>query len=300
MKEKSLGISQSLVGATMWGASSVAINSLFSITAIPYIVLLFFRLLLSSLILFVFIRPHFDKRALFSISIFGVIGLFAAQLTYLAAIYYSNATTATVLQYLFMPMVVIYDLLRKNRSTTLILVISITFSFFGLILLSVNFYSTGSLFVVSPVGLFFGLMAAVSGAFYTIYARVLVKKEGFEPTISMGFLFACIPVTIFGLYPSIRYISTLSAMPLGSILTIAGLILFVVIVGTVGAFYLYIKSMKHINSSDASVTASMEPISAAIFSVLILDIFLTGIQYLGAAIIILSIFFIQIDSSRNR
>ena len=300
MKEKSLGISQSLVGATMWGASSVAINSLFSITAMPYIVLLFFRLLLSSLILFVFIRPHFNKRALLSISIFGVIGLFAAQLTYLAAIYYSNATTATVLQYLFMPMVVIYDLLRKNRPTTLILVISITFSFFGLILLSVNFYSTGSLFVVSPIGLFFGLMAALSGAFYTIYARVLVKKEGFEPTISMGFLFACIPVTIFGLYPSIRYISTLSAMPLGSILTIAGLILFVVIVGTVGAFYLYIKSMKHINSSDASVTASMEPISAAIFSVLILDIFLTGIQYLGAAIIILSIFFIQIDSSRNR
>jgi drug/metabolite transporter (DMT)-like permease len=300
MKEKSLGISQSLVGATMWGASSVAINSLFSITAIPYIVLLFFRLLLSSLILFVFIRPHFNKRSLLSISIFGVIGLFAAQLTYLAAIYYSNATTATVLQYLFMPMVVIYDLLRKNRPTTLILVISITFSFFGLILLSVNFYSTGSLFVVSPIGLFFGLMAAVSGAFYTIYARVLVKKEGFEPTISLGFLFACIPVTIFGLYPSIRYISTLSAMPLGSILTIAGLILFVVIVGTVGAFYLYIKSMKHINSSDASVTASMEPISAAIFSVLILDIFLTGIQYLGAAIIILSIFFIQIDSSRNR
>ena len=300
MKEKSLGISQSLVGATMWGASSVAINSLFSITAMPYIVLLFFRLLLSSLILFVFIKPHFNKKALLSISIFGVIGLFAAQLTYLAAIYYSNATTATVLQYLFMPMVVIYDLLRKNRPTTLILVISITFSFFGLILLSVNFYSTGSLFVVSPVGLFFGLMAAVSGAFYTIYARVLVKKEGFEPTISMGFLFACIPAAIFGLYPSIRYISTLSAMPLGSILTIAGLILFVVIVGTVGAFYLYIKSMKHINSSDASVTASMEPISAAIFSVLILDIFLTGIQYLGAAIIILSIFFIQIDSSRNR
>ena len=300
MKEKSLGISQSLVGATMWGASSVAINSLFSITAMPYIVLLFFRLLLSSLILFVFIRPHFNKRALLSISIFGVIGLFAAQLTYLAAIFYSNATTATVLQYLFMPMVVIYDLLRKNRPTTLILVISITFSFFGLILLSVNFYSTGSLFVVSPTGLFFGLMAAVSGAFYTIYARVLVKKEGFEPTISLGFLFACIPVTIFGLYPSVRYISTLSSMPLGSILTIAGLILFVVIVGTVGAFYLYIKSMKHINSSDASVTASMEPISAAIFSVLILDIFLTGIQYLGAAIIILSIFFIQIDSSRNR
>ena len=300
MKEKSLGISQSLVGATMWGASSVAINSLFSITAMPYIVLLFFRLLLSSLILFVFIRPHFNKRALLSISIFGVIGLFAAQLTYLAAIFYSNATTATVLQYLFMPMVVIYDLIRKNRPTTLILVISITFSFFGLILLSVNFYSTGSLFVVSPTRLFFGLMAAVSGAFYTIYARVLVKKEGFEPTISLGFLFACIPVTIFGLYPSVRYISTLSSMPLGSILTIAGLILFVVIVGTVGAFYLYIKSMKHINSSDASVTASMEPISAAIFSVLILDIFLTGIQYLGAAIIILSIFFIQIDSSRNR
>lgn len=300
MKDRSVGMSESLVGASMWGVSSVVANLLFSITAIPYTVLLFVRVLFSSLILYVFIRPKIRVNMLLDSSIFGIVGLFLSQLTYLAAIFYSNATTATILQYLFMPMVVIYDLLRKNRRTTSLLILSISFSFIGLILLSVNLSSSGSVLVISPIALFFGLMSAVSAAFYTIYARLLIKNSGFETTISLGFLMACIPATIIGVVPSVDYFVALSSQPVESILVIIALIAFVIIVGTAGAYYLYIKSMKHINSSDASVTAAMEPISAAIFSIIILDIFLTDIQYIGAAIIILSIFFIQRDSSRNK
>ena len=299
MKDRSVGILESLVGASMWGVSSVAANLLFSITTIPYTVLLFVRVIFSSLILFIFIMPKIKIGGLFGISIFGIIGLFGSQLTYLAAIYYSNAATATVLQYLFMPMVVIYDLLKKNRNASLILIISLFSSFIGLILLSVNFSSFGSVFIVSPIALLFGLMAAASAAFYTIYARPLIKKQGFETTISLGFLMACIPATFVGLYPSIKYFTTLSTQPAGLILIVTALIAFIIIIGTAGAYYLYIKSMKHISPSDASITASMEPISAAIFSLLVLGIFLTDIQYIGVAIILLSIFFIQRDSFRN-
>lgn len=297
MRERSVGMMESLAGASMWGVSSVAANLLFSITTIPYLALLFVRVIFSSLILFIFIKPRIKIGGLLGISIFGIIGLFGSQLTYLAAIYYSNAATATVLQYLFMPMVVIYDLLRRNRKVSFVLIISIIFSFAGLILLTINFSSIGSVLVVSPTALFFGLMAAVSAAFYTIYARPLIKKQGFEATISLGFLMACIPATFVGLYPSIEYFRALSAQPAGSILIIAGLIAFIILIGTAGAYYLYVKSIKHISSSDASITASMEPISAAVFSLLVLGIFLTDIQYIGVAIIILSISFIQRDST---
>jgi drug/metabolite transporter (DMT)-like permease len=297
MRERSVGMMESLAGASMWGVSSVAANLLFSITTIPYLALLFVRVIFSSLILFIFIKPRIKIGGLLGISIFGIIGLFGSQLTYLAAIYYSNAATATVLQYLFMPMVVIYDLLRRNRKVSFVLIISIIFSFAGLILLTINFSSIGSVLVVSPTALFFGLMAAVSAAFYTIYARPLIKKQGFEATISLGFLMACIPATFVGLYPSIEYFRALSAQPAGSILIIAGLIAFIIVIGTAGAYYLYVRSIKHISSSDASITASMEPISAAVFSLLVLGIFLTDIQYIGVAIIILSISFIQRDST---
>ena len=295
MRERSVGMMESLAGASMWGVSSVAANLLFSITTIPYLALLFVRVIFSSLILFIFIKPRIRIGGLLGISIFGIIGLFGSQLAYLAAIYYSNAATATVLQYLFMPMVVIYDLLRRNRKVSFVLIISIIFSFAGLILLTINFSSIGSVLVVSPTALFFGLMAAVSAAFYTIYARPLIKKQGFEATISLGFLMACIPATFVGLYPSIEYFRALSAQPAGSILIIAGLIAFIIVIGTAGAYYLYVRSIKHISSSDASITASMEPISAAVFSLLVLGIFLTDIQYIGVAIIILSISFIQRD-----
>ena len=297
MRDSSVGMIESLAGASMWGVSSVAANLLFSITTIPYLALLFVRVIFSSLILFIFIMPRIKIGGLLGISIFGILVLFGSQLTYLAAIYYSNAATATVLQYLFMPMVVIYDLLRRNRNASFTLIISLFFSFIGLILLSVNLFSFGSFFIFSPIALFFGLMAALSAAFYTIYARPLIKKQGFEATISLGFLMACIPATFVGLYPSIEYFRALSAQPAGSILIIAGLIAFIILIGTVGAYYLYVKSIKHISPSDASITASMEPISAAVFSSLVLGIFLTDIQYIGVAIIILSISFIQRDST---
>jgi drug/metabolite transporter (DMT)-like permease len=300
MRDRSKGLMESLVGASMWGVSSVVVNLLFTITAIPYAVLLFVRVIFSSLILFIFIMPEFRIKGLLSISIFGILGLFGSQLTYLAAIYYSNAATATILQYLFMPMVVLYDLFRRNRKASPVLITAMFFSLLGLLLLSVNISAIRSGFMVNPAALFFGLMAAVTAAFYTIYARPLIRRVGFETTISLGFIMACIPATILGLYPSIKYFTALSAQPEASIVEVILLIAFIIIIGTAGAYYLFIKSMKHIKSSDASITASMEPISAAIFSSLILGIFLTDIQYVGASTIILSIYFIQRDPAGRK
>ena len=75
MRDRSVGMMESLGGASMWGVSSVAANLLFSITTIPYTVLLFVRVIFSSLILFIFIMPRIKIRDLLGISIFGILKL---------------------------------------------------------------------------------------------------------------------------------------------------------------------------------------------------------------------------------
>src|SRR5712692_11632225 len=64
------------------------------------------------MILFIIVRPSTPKRPLrplLSLSVFGFAG---SQLAYLGAIQFSNAATATLLQFLFLPIVAGYEAVK--------------------------------------------------------------------------------------------------------------------------------------------------------------------------------------------
>jgi drug/metabolite transporter (DMT)-like permease len=93
-----------LLGSAFWGLSGTASQALFQTYNFPVLALASIRLVVSRLLLLTLIRPEIPKskdlRPLVSIAIFGFIG---TQVSYLAAIQYSNAPTATLLQFLFLP-----------------------------------------------------------------------------------------------------------------------------------------------------------------------------------------------------
>ena len=69
-------------------------------------------MIVSGIILLVILRPSLPERknlrGLLAIAIFGFLG---TQVSYLLAIQYTNAPTATLLQFLFLPMVAAYEAL---------------------------------------------------------------------------------------------------------------------------------------------------------------------------------------------
>ncbi len=277
------GIFESSLGSIFWGLSATASATLFTIFSVPYLVLLLFRSTISAALLFLILRPKLEVKQLKILVPYGIVGLLGSQLTYLATIFYTNAATATIIQFLFLPMVIFYDIIKKNRRFSLILAISTISSIAGLFLLTINIGDATGFLAVSFLGLVFGVLSAVTAAVSVILSRSLVQAIGLASTVTYGFAFGAMVSIAIGITPSVSFFSSVSMDNLPAILS---LILFVAIFGTLAAYTLFIASMKHIDSTQASFLASFEPISAAVSSYAFLNSILTPIQYLGGAMMV--------------
>ena len=115
MQARRLALVGVLLGTAFWGLSGTASQALFQTYNFPVLGLSNIRLVVGGLLLLVFLRPSRpqskDLRILVTIGIFGFVG---SQISYLVAIQNSNAPTATLLQFLFLPMVAAYEALTGS------------------------------------------------------------------------------------------------------------------------------------------------------------------------------------------
>src|SRR5690606_30047242 len=96
------------------------------------------------------------------------------QYTYFAAIGFSNAATATVLQYIGPAFIVAWYAIRNRKWPVAIEFIALTLAITGTFLL-VTHGSFKSL-SVTPKAFVWGMLAALTLAFYTIQPAELLKK----------------------------------------------------------------------------------------------------------------------------
>lgn len=73
-----------------------------------------------------------------------------------------------------------------------------------------------------------------------------------------------------------------------------GLIVYVAVLGTLIPFALYFEGINLIRSTRASITATLEPISAAMISFFVLGETLEPLQILGGALVIGAIILLQL------
>lgn len=220
-------------------------------------------------------RLRLDGTSVRGLAIFGVLGFFAVQYSYFAAIAAIGVATATFLQYLGPALIVIYAAIVGRRLPTRVESLALLLAVSGTALLVL---SAGAGSVTLP-GLAFGLLSAVSLAFYTIYPRALLRALGPWTTSGYGFLFGAAFATaeLLVLHPAGP--SHFSPRDLW-------LIAFVVIVGTLLPFSLYIAALRHLTPSEAGIAATAEPLAAAASSFLLLGQALQGWQYLGGVLIV--------------
>lgn len=281
----SKGILESSLGATFWGLSATASSALFSFYTVPYLVLLLFRSTISAAVMLLLFRPRLVIKDIKVLSLYGIVGLLGSQLTYLATIFYTNATTATVIQFLFLPIVLVYDIMKKNRRFRFSTLIAMVASVVGLLLLTLNLGENSQFLAISPLGLLFGISSALTAAASVIFSRSLVQSLGLASTVTYGFAFGAIGSIAIGVVPTVSFFAGVAS---GSLPVIMSLILFVAVVGTLAAYTLFIASMRYIDATQASFLSSFEPISAAVSSYAFLRSVLTFLQYLGGAVMVVS------------
>ena len=271
-------------GAILWGCSGVAAQFVLQQRAFSPEHLVVVRMQLAGLILLIIdaishpgglLDVWKTRRDTIELLLFSFVGMLSVQYTYFAAIKAGNAATATVLQYLLPVIIVAWMSLRYHRLPTLKELGCVLLAILGTILL-VTHGSITSL-SMSPAALFGGLMSALSAAFYTVQPKGLLSRHRSPLVIGWAMLLGGLVLTPAG--PPWAFPGIIDAK---AILFTAWIILF----GTVIAFWAYLESIKYILPSETSLIASLEPVSAIVLSTLLLDVPFGPIEILGTALIL--------------
>ncbi len=283
----------SLSGAALWGLSGTASDALFRIFGMNPLALLGARMTIAGGLMLLIFRPKFPWEMKFLFLLYTATSIIL-QFSYLETIYLSSAPTATFLQFMYFPMVVIYEVLRRKLKSGLRITLGLISAMAGITLLTVDF--EGGL-RISFAALVIGLICAASAAAYTILSSPLVQKYGSKTIVSWSFALGSIVAFPIGYGSLSRF---LTSMPEDELIEAILLIIFVSIFGTLIAFTLYSQGMKHISSSSASVAGSLEPVSASLSSSIFLGEVLGPLQYVGGFLIICSIILSQLGISKQK
>lgn len=229
-------------------------------------------------------RRHFfalwrDPRGITGILIYGMIGLILAQYAFVLAIRHANAGTATMLQYTGPIGVLLYVCWQQRRRPAQRELAAILLAVSGTFFIATH--GNPNNLVIAPEALFWGMMGALGLMISTIVAEPLVIAYGSICIAAWSHLIGGMTMGIFGT-------SLLIPLPtnLGTWLGIASLIL----IGTIGAFGFFMQGLGMIGSVKASMIGCMEPVSAALFSALIMHTIFMPMDLLGFACILATIF----------
>ena len=212
-KREKLGILCCTAGATSWGLSGTCSEALFSqypvdttwVTAVRMtsagIILLFLAFAKHSLNLKELGK---DKKGLIEIVLFAIAGLALCQYAYLSAIKWTNSGTATVIQNLSIVFIAVYVCLTTRTAPDKRTVFCIFLALFGVWLLATG-GKPGNM-ELTPRGLFWGLMAGIGAASYSLLSRAPVKHRGSIAVMDRPFPCGVLETSQYGIQLSEDYI----------------------------------------------------------------------------------------------
>lgn len=177
------GILLALLAGILWGITGPLGQFLFDEKTITPEWLVTCRLIVSGtvILLGMFVKRRWeiftiwkDKKDAVHMVIYSVAGMMAVQYSFFVAVEASNGGTATVLQYTNPVMIILYLALFQKVRPKSKEVVAVLLALAGIFLLSTN----GNLhtLVITPKGLFMGLLCAVFTCFYSMLPRRLMEK----------------------------------------------------------------------------------------------------------------------------
>lgn len=286
-KDQIKGMLLTLLGGCLWGFSGTCGQYLMQRKGLASDWLVPIRLTMAGVLLLLLCCGKQKKTVLavwkaprdrLELLSFGIFGMSMCQYTYFTAIGASNAGTATVLQYIGPVLIVIYVSLKTLRLPSLREVLAIILAVLGTFLLATH-GKPGNM-VLSKEALFWGLASAVALAVYTVEPGGLLKRQGALPVTGWGMLIGGIMLDI--LFKPWQMAVTIDLQ----VVIGMGVIIFV---GTIVAFSCYMEGIRLTGPKKGSLYASVEPVSATLFSVLWMHVAFGGWDLLGFACILSTI-----------
>lgn len=221
--------------------------------------------------------------------IFGLLGMLAVQYTYMASIKHGNAAVATLLQYLAPVMIIVYLVLRKQTAPTRRDLMSVSLALVGCFFLLTN--GSISHLSVPTLAIIWGVLSGIALAFYTLYAIPLLKQ--YDSLVIVGWAMIIGGLALSFVHPpwQIDFISLTLEVYLS--------LVFVIIFGTMIAFWFYIESLQSLLPKESSLLGSIEPLAAVLTTVFWLKEPFGIFQWVGTSCIIIMIFFLALSKETH-
>ena len=287
-----LGYFYVALAAVLFAVSGTSAKFLFHSGITPYqLIQLRTTMAFASLLIWLCLR----HSALLKVSIsdlpyflvLGVFGIGAAPFLYLFAISKIKVAAAILLHYTGPVFVALYVVFVQRQTIGRISILAILGTLVGCYLV-VGAYNL-QLLELNRFGIISGLLAAVAFAVYSVLSEYGMRKYTPWTVLLYGMLFAAVMWNI--LHPPLEaMLHRYSAVQWGWIF-------FIGIFGTVLPFGLYFEGIKRIRPTPASITATLEPISAGVIASIFLGEIMRPLQITGGIIVIVSIILLQLNKS---
>ena len=293
-----MGTFLAIFGGVCWSITAVCGQYIFEESHFSALWYVMVRLFASGVIMMVIAAKVYgkgifdiwkDKRDRIDLLIFGIVALMGVQVTHFLAIQYCNAATATVIMYLSPVIVLAYVSLRNRQKPTLVELLGVALAVVGAFLL-VTHGDFDSL-TITGIAFFWSIVSAVLMAFYSIQPKALLERWGSLLTNAWGMFLGGLALGFVNppwkLGEGILNGMTILMMAL------------VVIIGTVLGFFCYLKGMGIVGPKKASVYACSELLFAAILGVFCLNIPFSAIDWLGSALIVITVVLLAMEPKKK-
>ena len=289
-----IGTFLTIAGGILWGISGVCGQFLFQSKDVTASWLVPLRLVTAGFLLLCYylIRDKgkaFDiwktKRNRIDIIIYGLAGMMLCQYSYFQTIEWSNAGTATVIQYLGPALIVVWVCLQTRRLPEKKEVLGVILAVTGIFLIATH--GNPTTLTLSQKALIMGLISAVSVVIYTVKPARMQAEFDTPLILAWGMLIGGIALTIAFRPWNNKVIfdgETFTALT------------FIILFGTMAGFSMYMTGVKMIGSVRASLYSCVEPVASMVLTAVWMKVSFTTPDLIGTAFVIATIIILALPS----
>lgn len=289
-----IGTFLTIAGGILWGISGVCGQFLFQSKDVTASWLVPLRLVTAGFLLLCYylIRDKgkaFDiwktKRNRIDIIIYGLAGMMLCQYSYFQTIEWSNAGTATVIQYLGPALIVVWVCLQTKRLPEKKEVLGVILAVTGIFLIATH--GNPTTLALSQKALIMGLISAVSVVIYTVKPARMQAEFDTPLILAWGMLIGGTALTIAFRPWNNKVIfdgETFTALT------------FIIPFGTMAGFSMYMTGVKMIGSVKASLYSCVEPVASMVLTAVWMKVSFTTPDLIGTAFVIATIIILALPT----
>lgn len=278
-----------IAAAVLWGTLGIYGKFLNGLGFTPIQVVLI-RAVGASITLILFLgltRPKLLQIRLGDIHYFIGTGIFSFVFfnwCYFEAINRTSLSIAAILLYTAPALVMVFSAILFKEPMTSRKLLSLCLTFIGCLLVTVFAQTSGQ--KITPLGVLMGLGSGLGYALYSIFGRYALKKYDSLTVTVYTFIFASLALLPFA---DLDILTRLSDFRTLAITVAMG------VTATALPFLLYTKGLTRLETSRASITATLEPIVATGIGILLYGEPLTLFKASGIFLVLLAVALIRED-----